>query len=157
MVYEFLEKHFDDLFNYDYTKNMEDTLDEIAKGAKLWHSLCQSCYDEMTQLSKKISNPSCGILLDDNVLQSCGQCDAYTSKDGCPAPWGSSKSDLENPNIDFVKKSYGCSFTDTNNLLTITQNNMTDINVLSLLTRKKKPLAIIMDEIDGMVHISDLS
>tara|TARA_Y100000591_G_scaffold97583_1_gene82776 strand:- start:5177 stop:6487 length:1311 start_codon:yes stop_codon:yes gene_type:complete len=33
---------------------------------------------------------------------------------------------------------------------TITQNNMTDINVLSLLTRKKKPLAIIMDEIDGM-------
>ena len=63
----------------------------------------------METLSKKISNPSCGILLDDNVLQSCGQCDAYTSKDGCPAPWGSSKSDLENPNIDFVKKAYGCS------------------------------------------------
>lgn len=34
---------------------MEDTLDEIAKGAKLWHSLCQSCYDEMTHLSKKIN------------------------------------------------------------------------------------------------------
>jgi DNA polymerase III delta prime subunit len=33
---------------------------------------------------------------------------------------------------------------------TITENNMTDINVLSLLKKKKKPLAIIMDEIDGM-------
>jgi hypothetical protein len=32
----------------------------------------------------------------------------------------------------------------------ITQNNMTDTNVLSLLTKKKRPLAIIMDEIDGM-------
>lgn len=33
---------------------------------------------------------------------------------------------------------------------TITQNNMTDTNVLSLLSKKNKPLAIIMDEIDGM-------
>ena len=33
---------------------------------------------------------------------------------------------------------------------TITHNNMTDMNVLSLLTKKKKPIAIIMDEIDGM-------
>lgn len=33
---------------------------------------------------------------------------------------------------------------------TITHNNMTDMNVLSLLTKKRKPIAIIMDEIDGM-------
>ena len=33
---------------------------------------------------------------------------------------------------------------------TITDNNMTDINILSLLTKKKRPIAIIMDEIDGM-------
>ena len=33
---------------------------------------------------------------------------------------------------------------------TITQNNMTDTNVLSLLNKKSKPLAIVMDEIDGM-------
>ena len=32
----------------------------------------------------------------------------------------------------------------------ITQNNMTDTNVLSLLTKTNKPLVIIMDEIDGM-------
>ena len=33
---------------------------------------------------------------------------------------------------------------------TITQNNMTDTNVLSLLTKKNRRIAIIMDEIDGM-------
>ena len=32
----------------------------------------------------------------------------------------------------------------------ITQNNITDTNVLSLLTKKAKPIAIVMDEIDGM-------
>ena len=35
IVIEFLIKKFDPLFVYPYTKNMEDTLDEIAKGAKL--------------------------------------------------------------------------------------------------------------------------
>jgi len=32
----------------------------------------------------------------------------------------------------------------------ITKNNMSDINVLSLLKKKKRPIAIVMDEIDGM-------
>jgi DNA topoisomerase-1 len=54
IVIEFLIKKFDPLFVYPYTKNMEDTLDEIAKGAKLWHSLCQNCYDEMEKLSGTI-------------------------------------------------------------------------------------------------------
>jgi len=66
IVIEFLIKQFNPLFVYPYTKNMEDTLDEIAKGAKLWHSLCQSCYDEMNQLSKKISkNNKQHIKIDD--------------------------------------------------------------------------------------------
>ena len=54
IVIEFLIKKFDPLFVYPYTKNMEDTLDEIAKGAQLWHSLCQTCYDEMKKLSGTI-------------------------------------------------------------------------------------------------------
>ena len=32
----------------------------------------------------------------------------------------------------------------------ITKHNMSDINVLSLFKKKKKPIAIVMDEIDGM-------
>jgi len=54
IVIEFLIKQFDSLFVYPYTKNMEDALDEIAKGAKLWHSLCQNCHDEMNKLAGTI-------------------------------------------------------------------------------------------------------
>ena len=54
MVLEFLINHFDDLFKYEYTKNMEDSLDIIAKGNKVWHSLCRDCHDEICELSKKI-------------------------------------------------------------------------------------------------------
>lgn len=54
LVIEFLIKKFDSLFVYPYTKNMEDSLDEIASGNKIWHTLCRSCYDEMKKLSKTI-------------------------------------------------------------------------------------------------------
>ena len=51
IVIEFLLKHFDSLFQYDYTKNMEDTLDVIAKGESIWHELCKKCLDEIDSLS----------------------------------------------------------------------------------------------------------
>ena len=43
IVLEFLIKHFDNLFNYDYTRNMEKSLDTISKGRKVWHKLCEEC------------------------------------------------------------------------------------------------------------------
>jgi len=54
MVYEFLEKHFDALFNYDYTKNMEDDLDKISKGNRIWHTLCDECNNQIKESSKNI-------------------------------------------------------------------------------------------------------
>ena len=56
MVYEFLEKNFDELFNYDYTKNMEDDLDKISNGNQIWYSLCDRCNNEIKKLSKNISS-----------------------------------------------------------------------------------------------------
>lgn len=53
VVIEFLEKYFSDIFNYDYTKNMEDSLDKISKGELNWNQLCLVC-DE--QLMKLINN-----------------------------------------------------------------------------------------------------
>ena len=35
MVLEYLVAHVNDLFEYDYTKHMEDQLDLVAKGAKV--------------------------------------------------------------------------------------------------------------------------
>ena len=56
IVLEFLLKHFEKLFNYDYTKQMEDDLDLIAKGDKDWYELCNDCLREITELSKDLDN-----------------------------------------------------------------------------------------------------
>jgi len=56
IVYEFLEKHFDDLFNYDYTKHMEDELDKISNGNKIWHTLCNDCHKQINKSSKNIKD-----------------------------------------------------------------------------------------------------
>lgn len=53
IVMEFLGNHFIDIFNYDYTKNMEDDLDKISKGEKQMVDLCNACN---VQLDKLINN-----------------------------------------------------------------------------------------------------
>jgi DNA topoisomerase-1 len=56
IVIEFLIKHFNDLFVYEYTANMENELDAIAKGEKEWQSLCQQCHDQIKLLTDKIDD-----------------------------------------------------------------------------------------------------
>lgn len=56
LVLEFLLKHFDPLFSYKYTKRMEDSLDLIARGEKVWHTLCRDCNGGINILSEKISD-----------------------------------------------------------------------------------------------------
>jgi DNA topoisomerase-1 len=55
VVMEFLEKHFDSLFKYEYTSNMESILDKIAKGEETWYNLCSECN---TQIDNIIENMS---------------------------------------------------------------------------------------------------
>ena len=55
LVLEFLLAHFDPLFKYEYTKKMEQSLDSIAKGKKIWHTLCRECHGGITILSEKIA------------------------------------------------------------------------------------------------------
>ena len=47
---EFLVENFENIFNYDYTKNMENDLDEISKGSKAWTSLCAECNNDIDTL-----------------------------------------------------------------------------------------------------------
>tara|TARA_B110000444_G_scaffold4072_1_gene3796 strand:- start:2333 stop:4600 length:2268 start_codon:yes stop_codon:yes gene_type:complete len=56
IVLEFLIKHFDSLFIYDYTKNMEDLLDEVSKGRNQKEFICSSIYSELNKLSKNINS-----------------------------------------------------------------------------------------------------
>jgi len=53
IVIEFLLTHFAPLFEYEFTKNMENQLDEIATGGMVWHELCYKCwFDVTTQLQE---------------------------------------------------------------------------------------------------------
>ena len=54
IVIEFLIKHFDEMFVYDYTKNMEDDLDKISKGKMKRVDVCSICYNQLVKLSNEI-------------------------------------------------------------------------------------------------------
>ena len=54
IVMEFLEKHFLDIFNYDFTKNMEEDLDNISKGLKLSTDLIIQCNTQLEILIDKL-------------------------------------------------------------------------------------------------------
>ena len=67
IVMEFLEKHFSDLFNYSYTKEMEDELDKIAKGDAIWYNLCETCNKQIDTLVDGLKDESkIEVKLDDN-------------------------------------------------------------------------------------------
>ena len=52
LVIEFLTKHYDHLFNYTYTKEMEQELDNIESKNKDWKDLARNCLKEIENLSK---------------------------------------------------------------------------------------------------------
>ena len=54
IVIEFLLKYFNDLFVYEYTGNMENNLDIIAKGEKIWYELCKDCHNDVDKLIKNV-------------------------------------------------------------------------------------------------------
>ena len=58
LVLEFLTQHISKLFDYDYTKNMEQALDLIAKGEEIWHELCRSCDNQIEEETAKFKNES---------------------------------------------------------------------------------------------------
>ena len=47
IVIEFLIKKFDELFNYEFTRQMEDDLDKISKGEKVWYEVCKNCNEKI--------------------------------------------------------------------------------------------------------------
>jgi DNA topoisomerase-1 len=54
IVIEFLEKHFQPLFNYHYTSLMESSLDKVAKGELIWFEVCSSCNKEIDELVNSV-------------------------------------------------------------------------------------------------------
>ena len=58
IVMEFIDKHFSGLFNYSYTKQMEDELDKIAKGGAIWYNLCETCNKQIDILVDGLKDES---------------------------------------------------------------------------------------------------
>lgn len=56
IVMEFLNKHFNPLFNYEYTSLMETSLDKVAKGELIWFDICSLCNREVDNLIKLVKN-----------------------------------------------------------------------------------------------------
>lgn len=56
LTIEFLVQHFENMFSYNYTKNMEDKLDEVSTGSeKDWAALCKQSYQEIKELGKPLA------------------------------------------------------------------------------------------------------
>jgi DNA topoisomerase-1 len=67
IVIEFLLEKFDMFFNYEYTKEMENTLDKISNGQFLWYELCKSCYNELTNVTSQLQDLiKFSLKIDDN-------------------------------------------------------------------------------------------
>lgn len=55
MVIEFLIKYFEELFSYNYTKNMEEDLDNILNEvSEDWTNVCKTCEKKIKELSKPL-------------------------------------------------------------------------------------------------------
>jgi len=56
---EFLLKHYEEMFSYEYTKIMESKLDLVSSGELTdWSNVCKECYDEIIKLSKPVEKIS---------------------------------------------------------------------------------------------------
>ena len=57
VVIEFLIKHFEDIFSYDYTKEMESELDNILQGIiEEWNEICKNCEKKIKELIKPLKD-----------------------------------------------------------------------------------------------------
>ena len=74
IVMEFLDKHFNKLFNYEYTSLMEAALDKIAKGELIWFEVCSSCNKEVDELIEMVKNETkYEVQIDDNNIFMLGK------------------------------------------------------------------------------------
>ena len=68
IVIEFLITHFTTLFEYDFTKRMEDDLDKIAKGELNYKDICTYCMNQVTELTRELKDKNIqkdSIVIDD--------------------------------------------------------------------------------------------
>jgi DNA topoisomerase-1 len=67
LVMEFLLKHFNKVFEYDFTKEMELFLDNLLiNDNKKWHEICKDCNDTLITLISNVSVDKMSIKIDED-------------------------------------------------------------------------------------------
>lgn len=66
LVIELLIEHFNSMFQYDYTKTMEDQLDQVSQGKQEYSRLCEDVSKELNTLMEPISKKKCRFQIDDH-------------------------------------------------------------------------------------------
>ena len=56
MVWEYISSNDGNLFDYEYTKNMECELDDIEHGKKKWYELCKVCDNEVNEYISNVKS-----------------------------------------------------------------------------------------------------
>ena len=68
IVIDFLVTHFNTLFEYDFTKRMEDDLDKVAKGELTYKDICTYCMNQVTELTRELKDKNIqkdSVVIDD--------------------------------------------------------------------------------------------
>ena len=76
IVIDFLDKYFLDLLNYDFTREMEEDLDKIAKGEYIWYDLCRKCNNKLDNMIEELKKQDRGkfeIKIDDTNTYTIGR------------------------------------------------------------------------------------
>lgn len=73
IVIEFLINKFESFFNYEYTKEMEDNLDEISNGKKNLTSICNTCYNSLIEKINELDVKKFNLEIDDNHILIIGK------------------------------------------------------------------------------------
>lgn len=87
IVIEFLSTHFNELFEYNFTKTMEDDLDKVANGEKNYTSVCEYCsklVNDLTMSLKEKNIQKDSVKIDENhtyIVGSKGPVIKYIGKD----------------------------------------------------------------------------
>jgi DNA topoisomerase-1 len=75
IVMEFIIQHFNTLFEYNFTKKMEDDLDKIAKGDILYTETCMFCLNNVKQLTAALKDKNIQkdtVTIDENHVYMVG-------------------------------------------------------------------------------------
>jgi len=134
IVIEFLIRDYDEIFNYEYTDNMEKELDQIEKGGCEWFKICEKCDNSLSKINDLVNNKSNKVefSIDENHTYKIGRYGGYIERTIVP---GCKKTKKEK-----LKIKPGIELDDIKLLVSNISETNTKINIDNIIQVKLNPL-----------------